>query len=379
MSELMEYVSKKRGAGIPGKKLFDARGNRLPDPKHNGHRGTKPKSGPDLKRQANVRPIRERKAAAGRTAPQNAPRYKAKPPQTTAGRLWDRVNRGSVYGPAAGVTAGAGGGAYATNRKTNDGKQRYSREARTAAGASLAGAGSFAAYGYRQKFLGNKAIRAHEADLANQVSTGKNPRARADYDRQMTAHRKKYGIGGRPGSYERDRAMSARPEYNRNFPPDIPGAKYKRRLGQMSGKRGALMAFGAAAVPGGAVYANESRKVKKRDYGYNEKRVSPLRATEAAVGVSLVGYGLSRNSAFKNLLRVGTKMDGNKGVAARHAERAREGVEHATGQGAKMIQQKTGYQGRGLRPIEALVGGGVVTAHAMPVRRERFTPTGRGW
>lgn len=112
-------------------------------------------------------------------------------------------------------------------------------------------------------------------------------------------------------------------------------------------------------------------------YGYNSRRVSPVRATEAAIGLGLLGYGGSRTKILTSTLKVGQRVGNHRSAYAR-AEKARQAVEQRTGRGAAMISRNLGT-GIRLRPIEATVGGGFVLNDALPIRRQQFTPVQRGW
>lgn len=132
-----------------------------------------------------------------------------------------------------------------------------------------------------------------------------------------------------------------------------------------------------AAAGGTGLWA--SKDVKKRAYGYEEHKTSPLRVAEAAVGLAGLGWGGSRLGMVKSTLRAGSKRPGNAGINFRRAEKARQAIEDKSGVGAKMLGEKINAPGFRLRPAEAAIGGGLLLNNSIPVSRRKFTPIDQGW
>lgn len=136
----------------------------------------------------------------------------------------------------------------------------------------------------------------------------------------------------------------------------------------------------AAAGAGGLMATSGNNRAKTKinkmappQYGYQETRLSPMRATGTALGVALMGYGGSRNGMLARTLARGARTPGNRQTLYAQAEKARARVEDVTGTGAKMLKQKVG-SGYRLRNSEALLGGGALTYYSVPVHQKKFSP-----
>lgn len=265
------------------------------------------------------------------------------------------------------------------------------------------GAGKFALVGGLTGTGGlgtSVAVREHDKDVSNQIAAstaggwagqgvyqgagyGAKWRAQAKHEPRSTKNRRNKllkPVKAEHGYYT--------PAMERNYPKSLPEWRTHRALGWTHrGRTGT--ALGTAITLGGTyagarvVQPKEKSKrgtlVKKNDYqpGVQTTRLSPLRATEAAAGITLLGWGGSRLGIVRATLAAGTRKPGNAGINFARAEKARKKIHDVTGRGAAMIgsQTNTGFR---LRPIEGAVGGTLLMNHAMPVRQKKFLPTQQG-
>lgn len=144
--------------------------------------------------------------------------------------------------------------------------------------------------------------------------------------------------------------------------------------------RGPGLALAGAGATGlwASQDAKKSRVRKSQtQYGYQQTRLSKPRAVEAAAGLALIGYGGSRNGLVMRTLARGARTPGSNQINFKRAEKLRAAIEDTTGRGADMLKQRlgTGYK---LRNSEAIIGGGLLVNHAIPVRRKQFTPIQQG-
>lgn len=175
----------------------------------------------------------------------------------------------------------------------------------------------------------------------------------------------------------------------RNYPKHWPNARAERFKAHWAGGRKGNAIF-RGLVAGGAV-AGHQMVGKNVQFGYRERTVSPVRAGEAAVGVAALAWGGSRLKMLGPLAQHGVKAAARRGLES-EAQRAvgfgattGRAVRNATGRGEQALRDKVSGFGTSLdrvpakmRPSVVAGGGAALTAHAMPVRRERFTPT-RGY
>ena len=257
------------------------------------------------------------------------------------------VTKGGREFALVGALTGGGGLAAAAGSR---GSKRHPDESRELAGATVggwAGQGAYQGSGYAAKWR----AQAKKEPLTT----------RSQRDKALKPVKREHG------------AYTAAME--RNYPKSLPEARTHRVLGWTHrGKTGTVLG-GATTVAGtyaGARLMTRKQKVNKA-FGYEQKRVSPLRATEAAVGITLLGWGGSRLGLVKGTLAAGSRKAGNTGINFARAEKARAAIEASTGRGAAMIGRHSN-SGFRLRPIEGAVGGAVLANHAMPVRRKEFTP-----
>lgn len=119
---------------------------------------------------------------------------------------------------------------------------------------------------------------------------------------------------------------------------------------------------------------------KSVQWGWQERKVSPVRTTEAAVGVGSLAWGASRLQMAGPALRSGARMAGQDESVA---DRALESVRRVTGHGSRELKRIPGAGSAlavipsKMRPAAALAGGAALLAHAMPLHQSTFTPTRR--
>lgn len=142
----------------------------------------------------------------------------------------------------------------------------------------------------------------------------------------------------------------------------------------------------AAAAAGGAglLGSSSNRKMqamgKSAQWGWQERKVSPVRATELGVGIASLSWGGSRLKMVGNLVARGAKQGG----PLARGPKALEGVRNVTGRGSRMVGDRVPGFGTAasvvpskLRPAAAAAAGAVLVNDAVPVRRSTFTPTRR--
>lgn len=157
--------------------------------------------------------------------------------------------------------------------------------------------------------------------------------------------------------------------------PAVPSPRLPNRAVPLG--RGAKGALVAAGVGAGAFLNRDG--VRKQLYT-RERRTHPVRATEAAVGVTMVGYGASRSGLVRD--RIGRGLKGSNKDAWASLERARSATEEHTGNLTRALGRTTHGRKiksaipRGIRPTVAGALGGLMIGHAMPVRTTHYKPAG---
>lgn len=286
------------------------------------------------------------------------------------------VNKGISHLAVAGLT-GSGLTGYRIGQKKDD----RDRQATAAAVGGWAGQGAYQApaYAARKYVRGFKSSKVPKIETPGMKANAANfpdkaeRNARTAYIKQAKEHKDRY-----------ERLADRK----RNTPPNWHGAKMERILGRThGGKTGTAIGTAVTGVGGlTALAISEKRanaktkartKINKRVYGYHDHKISPLRATEAALGVTLMGWGGSRLGIVGRTLRAGAKTPGRSGMAFGRAERARNGIETVTGRGAQMLSENLGV-GTRIRPAEATLAGGLLVHNSIPIRREKFTPVQQG-
>lgn len=274
----------------------------------------------------------------------------------------------------AGIAAGGVGlGAAAGARDRN-------HPGRTAAaGAGGAVAGQLGYYG-----AGFGAISRAETLKRRGQKQGYNGLSRSAQEAIWRKHRLEHGV-----HQGEKMTVAQQSELFRNYPKQLPGWRHQRFAAQLQrGKYGrAILAgatLGGAAMVGGASARGRKQPVGKALYA-REDRVSPIRAVELAAGGTLVAYGLGHSGVVGRAIGRGIKIaqrNGNEEVAEAllRAQAARGSIRAgmAPGEAAlrriKAVDDAIRKVPRPLRAEAALVAGGIIGSHAMPVRRTHYTP-----
>lgn len=267
------------------------------------------------------------------------------------------VAKGGRQFALVGALTGTGGLGTATELHRK-GKRDEARDAAAAAAGGWAGQGIYQGTGYGAKWR----AQAKKEPLAS----------RAQRDKALKSVKRKHG--------------AYTPAMERHFPSSLPEFRTHRVLGWTHrGRTGT--ALGTATTLGGsavAIRANERKKVSKaREYGYRERTLSPVRATEGVAGVSLLAWGGSRlplSGAAAYGQRLADRHGGGKeAAAALELARSIGTRAHAvTGHGEQLARGVKGLDRAidkvpaNLRPSVAVAAGALLVARARPVHNERF-------
>ena len=277
---------------------------------------------------------------------------------------------------AAGGILGVGLGAQATpleRRRTPEQRHRADVGSAAVAGGAL-GQGAWLGTGYSIRHQGHKLERTRPEGMS-----------RSQYQRIMRDHHRATGV---PQNSKPDRAHA--PAFYRNYPKELPAAKYKRALGHMSGRRGALLqaaVVGGGAYTGAAVVRGRRQEVGKALY-QREERFSPVRVVGTAAGLGLTAWGAGRSRMIGTALGRGVKLaeaSGNhRAVQALQLAQAAQGVlARSTAPGERALRQiqAVDHAVRAvpapIRPEVAAAAGVLLTAHSQPMRREHYKPVSR--
>ena len=241
-------------------------------------------------------------------------------------------NSKDIVLPASIGTAGMGAAA-ASGHHTAKGKSEHADAKRAAGYSAAAGAASVAGHtAYRAAGL---TIRAKGVKAERTLPEGMSRSQRTKIERD---HRKKFGLS------QGDKAgMKKNPAYFRTYPKELPGWKYKRALGAISGRREHGLGAVASAVPVAAVVAHSrKRDVAKSAFGVDHAvakagRTATVEAVRWGSGLTAVGTGTggavyaveSKRTGQRD--RTGAKTAAATGLGAV----AGQGVYQAAGYGAK--------------------------------------------
>ena len=271
------------------------------------------------------------------------------------------------------VTPGALSGAAAYNV----GKGRKSEAAAAVAGGAAAqGAYQGAAYGLSGRARTKTGHNLTAADFdGGKTPAGLHPSLRSKEAWQAHHDKRRAHLKGKSPK-----------EAYRTFPKELKYSRLERTLGHTHGGRLGT-AIGTAVTLTGAGAA--ARTVRKRDYGYMERRTDLTRVAEAGVGTGLAAYGLSRMRMVGSLARYGARIAERQGAKPKDVERVMSaaaavgrGVRTATGAGESQVRRVRVLNNAveqiplALRPAVATTAGVMLVQHARPVRQDRFHRTG---
>lgn len=275
-------------------------------------------------------------------------------------RTLSRYARQSWRDPDILVPAVAGTGATAAGGAAD--RRRGRGSGRGTAGAITGGAAGEAAWRATGLSLRN---RGHKLERTLPEGMSRSRRTKLTDE-----HRKKFGIG-----HGDKQGVARNPEYARTYPKELPGWRYKRAVGQMSGRRGMAAeagVVGLAALAGRKVSRRDGQTKVGKKLVYERDRTSPLRAAELAAGIGLASLGGPRMLG-NGLVRgaKAAKIIGGQGIAPKALVEA-EAVRRQWLTGTESVYRKLP---RTLQhPAVATAAGVGLAGHAVPVKRKSYTP-----
>ena len=161
-------------------------------------------------------------------------------------------NAKDIIVPASVGSAGIGAATVSGHRKKEGQGKPGSHDDAKRAGAYGVAAGASSAAGHAAYRMAGLRVRAKGVAAERTLPEGMSRSQRTKIERD---HRKSFGLaqGDKAGAKKK-------PGYFRTYPKELPGWKYKRALGAISGRREHVIGAAASALPVAAVVAHSRRK-----------------------------------------------------------------------------------------------------------------------